>query len=315
MRELLPINLSILKQLREELNLSIFDVAYKMNKEPEVIESWESGGGSPTYIQLEILAQKVYKKPIAVFFMPNLPYSVDPDTDFRSMPDELNKSLPASMIYLYRKAKAMQLNLMELYDINNHMQEFLNSFSTAGKMSIAEICEILRSHLDVSLNEQIQWKNADLALKNWRKSLENIGITIFKDAFRNDDYSGFCLYDENYPLIYLNNSMPKTRQIFTLFHEIGHLIYRNGGIDINDKLIFNRYNITFNQIEIKCNKLANEFLLPDLAFSAEDLPFSESNVEILATKFSVSRELVLRKYLDYNLIDEKIYTSVMSSLT
>jgi Zn-dependent peptidase ImmA (M78 family) len=56
-------------------------------------------------------------------------------------------------------------------------------------------------------------------------------VSVFKDAFRVDDYSGFCLYDDEFPLIYVNNSTSKTRQIFTLFHELAHLISHTSGID------------------------------------------------------------------------------------
>ena len=53
-------------------------------------------------------------------------------------------------------------------------------------------------------------------LKAWRKTLLDVGIFVFKDAFRVDDYSGFSLYDDVFPIIYVNNSSAKTRQIFTL---------------------------------------------------------------------------------------------------
>lgn len=307
MREILPINLFIFKQLRKELNLSILDVASKINKKPEIIERWESGEDSPTYIQLEFLAQKVFKKPIVVFFMPRLPYNIEPNADFRAMPMELNKSLPSGMIHIYEKAKAMQYNLMELYSSSNSARSFFDYIGDTGNMGIVELSEILRSYLDISLEEQTQWGNCDKALQKWRNVFEKIGITVFKDAFRNFDYSGFCLFDEMYPLIYLNNSMPKSRQIFTLFHEMGHIIFKNGGIDINNKVIFNRYHSSYNEIEIKCNKLAGEFLFPISVFRSEALPFSENNVEILAAKYSVSRELVMRKYLDIGQIDEKTY--------
>jgi Zn-dependent peptidase ImmA (M78 family) len=42
-------------------------------------------------------------------------------------------------------------------------------------------------------------------------------VFVFKDAFRAEDYCGFSLFDPVFPLIYVNNSMPKSWQIFTLF--------------------------------------------------------------------------------------------------
>jgi DNA-binding transcriptional regulator YiaG len=56
MKEKLPINPDVLIWARESANLLIEDVAHKMNKSQEAIESWEKGDSSPTYIQLETLA-------------------------------------------------------------------------------------------------------------------------------------------------------------------------------------------------------------------------------------------------------------------
>src|SRR3546814_17029352 len=57
-------------------------------------------------------------------------------------------------------------------------------------------------------------------------------------AFRTDDFSGFCLYDEEFPIIYVNNSSAKTRQIFTYFHELAHLVFHTSGIaKVRDRYI------------------------------------------------------------------------------
>ena len=45
--------------------------------------------------------------------------------------------------------------------------------------------------------------------------------------------AGFSLYDAEFPVIYVNNSNPNERgRYFTLFHELGHLLYRTSGVDI-----------------------------------------------------------------------------------
>lgn len=89
----------------------------------------------------------------------------------------------------------------------------------------------VRKYLNVGLNKQYAIKTNEEALKYWRTLLEEHGIFIFKDAFKDEECSGFCLYDNVFPVIYLNNSQPKIRQIFTLFHELAHLLFRTGGVD------------------------------------------------------------------------------------
>ena len=44
-----------------------------MKKKVSDIDAWERGEASPTYIQLEDLAYEIYRRPIALFFFPNVP--------------------------------------------------------------------------------------------------------------------------------------------------------------------------------------------------------------------------------------------------
>ena len=83
----------------------------------------------------------------------------------------------------------------------------------------------------MSLANQYAWPDDETALKTWRKVLTDAGVFVFKDAFRVEGYSGFSLYDDEFPIIYVNNSATKTRQIFTLFHELAHLLFHTSGID------------------------------------------------------------------------------------
>jgi Zn-dependent peptidase ImmA (M78 family) len=168
----------------------------------------------------------------------------------------------------------------------------------------------VRDYLKVALDEQIGWASVEAALENWRQALNDVGIFIFKDAFREDQYSGFCLYDDVFPIIYANNSTAKTRQIFTFFHELAHLLFHTSGIDKLDDDYIQLLPNEAQRIEVICNSFAARFLVPDAAFDAAfagRLPTEDTAVEI-AARFHVSRELVYRKFLDRRLIDEEAYT-------
>ena len=62
-------------------------------------------------------------------------------------------------------------------------------------------------------------------MKGWRTAIEDAGVYVFKNTFKQENVSGFCLYDAEFPLIYVNNSTAKTRQSFTILHELGHLLF------------------------------------------------------------------------------------------
>ena len=63
------------------------EVAFKIGKDIDTIMSWGSGDNSPTYIQLEKLAYKVYKRPLALFFFPEPPDEEMPQQSFRTLPE------------------------------------------------------------------------------------------------------------------------------------------------------------------------------------------------------------------------------------
>ncbi len=167
----------------------------------------------------------------------------------------------------------------------------------------------VRDYIGISLEEQCAWGTDDDALKNWRKALSNVGVFVFKDAFRVPEYSGFCLYDEVFPIIYVNNSTAKTRQIFSLFHELAHLLFHTSGIDTIEDEYIATLTGPAQRIEILCNRFAAQFLVPEAAFrtAIAGNDANEDTAERLAAHFHVSREFVYRKFLDQGLITQEVY--------
>src|SRR3989337_233586 len=111
MKPKLPINKDILIWARTSIGLSVEDVAQKFKKSPVEIEEWEAGNTSPTFSQLERLAFEIYKRPLAVFFFPDVPEEDTPKTEFRTLPDKIISELPTEIVKLYRRAKLYQLYL------------------------------------------------------------------------------------------------------------------------------------------------------------------------------------------------------------
>ena len=308
--EPMPVNPEVIRWARAHAGFSLDDVRDTFKK----IEVWEAGEASPTYPQIERLADK-FRIPVAVFFFPEPP-DVPPITEsFRTLPEHELELMPPRMRLLLRKAKAYQLNLFDLTGGTNPSAKSITrdlSFNT--NVSITTMVRRVRQYLDVSIEEQSSWSNAAIASENWRNILANVGVSVFKDAFRIPNYWGFCLYDSEFPIIYVNNSSSKTRQIFTLFHELAHLIFHTSGIDtLNDDFIAHLPEDE-KKIEIICNRFAAEFLLPedvfDEAFAGKSA--DENTAEELASQFHVSREVIYRKFLDRNLIDETTYRRAAS---
>ncbi len=313
MNKNIPVNPNIIRWARESTGYSIEDVAEKIGRKHvtvNVVQDWEDGNSSPTYPQLERLAYEIFKRPLALFFFPEPPEEETPRQSFRTLPQEEIDFLKPKLLYLIRKAMVFRENLKELFDyVNPAKKKILIDFEIKSSDSVSNVAVEVRNYLGVSLNEQYALKSTEEALKYWRNLLEEHGIFIFKDAFKEDDLSGFCLYDDVFPIIYINNSQPKIRQIFTLFHELAHLLFKTGGIDLNNDDFIRSMSGSNKRIEIFCNKFSGEFLVPteDVKKHLHNTSINDNLLSELARKYSVSREVILRKCLELRHIDHEYY--------
>jgi Zn-dependent peptidase ImmA (M78 family) len=305
MAEQIPINPALLIWARQRAGLTRDQASERFKR----LADWEEGKAAPTYPQLEQLAD-VFKVPIAVFFFPEPPNVPSINETFRTLPEAELDRLPSRIRLLMRKAKAMQLNLAELTQGRNPAERLITrDLQFGANVDLAEMITAVREYIGVPLEQQRAWRDDETALKEWRAALQRVGVFVFKDAFRADELSGFCLYDEEFPVVYVNNSSAKTRQIFTYFHELAHLIFHTSGIDkVRDRYI-QRLAGDSKQIEILCNSFAAQFLLPEEAFerAVAGLAATEATAELVASQFHVSREVVFRRFLDQGRIGELQY--------
>jgi Zn-dependent peptidase ImmA (M78 family) len=305
-REQIPVTPSVIAWARERAGFSVEEATENFAK----IAAWEAGEAFPTYPQLERLADK-FKLPIAVFFFPEPPDLPSISESFRTLPAEEFAQIPRRVKFLLRKASALQINLSELCQGQNPADRLITrDLEFRANVNLEAMGRQVREYIGISLEEQCSWDTDDDALKNWRKSLSDIGVFVFKDAFRVPEYSGFCLYDEAFPIIYVNNSVANTRQIFTLFHELAHLLFHTSGIDTIGDDYIPALPAPSRRIEVLCNQFAAQYLVPEAAFrdAFAGLNPSENTAEFLAARFHVSREFIYRKFLDRGLIEEAAYT-------
>jgi Zn-dependent peptidase ImmA (M78 family) len=305
MPEGIAVNGDLITWARERAGLSPEQAAQKFAK----ISAWEAGTALPSYPQLESMADE-FRIPIAVFFFPERPNVPRIEETFRTLPDTEFVRLPRRIQFLLRKAKAFQVGLYELTQGRNPAARLITrDVEFTVRMSPDTMAARVRDYLGISLAQQTAWHDAEEALKEWRQAFYRVGIFVFKDAFREESFSGFSLYDDVFPIIYVNNSAARTRQIFTLFHELGHLLFHTSGIDPLDDQYVERLPDRPRHIEVVCNRFAAQFLLPEKAFEealAGQRP-TEQRAEMLAGRFHVSREFIFRKFLDRNWITREDY--------
>lgn len=305
MADAMPITPEVVAWARERAGYSVDAASVDFRK----IAEWEAGEASPSYPQLERMAEK-FKVPVAVFFFPAPPDLPPIEETFRTLgPDEIAE-IPPRIRLLLRKARTFQMGLEELHGGRNPTERLITrDLAFRPTDQIEEIAAEVRAYLGVTMEQQFAWGDVETALEEWRKVLLSVGVYVFKDQFREPDYSGFCLYDDDFPIIYVNNTTAKTRQIFTLFHELAHLLFHTSGVDRAGDGFVNELAGDDRRIEVICNRMAACLLVPEETFDATfagQAP-TEATASELAQLFSVSREFIFRKFLDRDLITHAEY--------
>lgn len=300
------INPAILVWARQMSGTTIEEAYAKFGRER--LAAWESGAEYPTYLQLKSLCD-YYRKPVAICFFPEPPVVKNIPSSCRTLPNQLHSLFSRNLVKSIDDARVMQLNLYELHEGVNPAGGAFNNM-VFDVSDIHRTAEQLRQLLQAPLAEQKRIVRLEDALEYWRDKFYAIGIYVFKDAFKDNAVSGLCLYDDVFPIISINNSFAVSRQIFTLFHEAYHLIAKTSGIDIFDDADLRRYGVGADaRVERFCNQFAGAFLVPDDDFriaSAKRAP-TDANVSALASTYSVSREVILRKYFDAGRITQADY--------
>lgn len=305
---------AVLRWARQTQGYSVDDVAMHLKRHPEEIVAWEEGDSAPTYAQLETLAYKLYKRPLAVFFLPEPPSEPDPKKEFRTLPDFELDRLAADTRYQIRWAQALQLSLKELNDgANPSDHKIFRDVKLVASQAVSTQATAIREHLRVPLSTQKSWATDEEALKTWREAVQDSGVFVFKHSFKQKAISGFCLIDDEFPLIYLNNSNTKTRQIFSLLHELAHVLLHQNSISTLDQSALRFLSRAQLRLEQFCNAIAAEVLVPSSDFNAAlrsaRNAIDDAAVGALARRYHVSREVILRRLLDRGLVSQTHYES------
>lgn len=117
-----------------------------------------------------------------------------------------------------------------------------------------------------------------------------------------EDFRGYCLYDKYAPVIFLNNQDSYKGKIFTLLHELAHILYGKNGIILSDN--------EHQKLEKTCNFIAGEILIPEyLLLEQWDKKLNISqNVDSLRDKFNLaSDEAIATKAINLKLVSQEQY--------
>jgi Zn-dependent peptidase ImmA (M78 family)/transcriptional regulator with XRE-family HTH domain len=302
-------NSGILTWAREDLKLSVPEVAKRFKKTPAIIEAWEQGDEAPTFRQLVDLAN-YYKRPVAAFFLPSIPPKTPKPRDYRTLPYVTSGEYSRETLIAYREVYNMLAETRELLDELNFSITFsLPTWTTDDNPE--QKAEQLRSILGISIEDQIkEFDTHYTALDVWRSVLFDHGVIARICTMPIRDARAFCLFRDDLAGIGLSNEDREHGRIFSLFHEVCHLSLKQPGVSG-----FTSKRTSANQrLEQYCDRFSASFLLPASNLEVmESLELFESSIDpsevakFIADKFKVSKYVAIRRAFDLEKIPPDIY--------
>jgi Zn-dependent peptidase ImmA (M78 family) len=213
------------------------------------------------------------------------------------------------MRLILRKAKRLQ-NLVRELNKDNETELAYKKFKVSIKDNPVTAANRFREFLGLTIEEQKKW-NPNNSFDHFKEYIEKIGVYVFQFQMPFEEARAFSLTDD-FPIVVLNTDDAKNGRIFSLFHEVCHILFNIGGV-FKDKES-NNLKSEYAAIEDFCNRFAASFLVPedlfkkDIDFSNQSLQeWSEKDLEKLSRLYSVSKEVVLRKLVDLKLASKTFY--------
>ncbi|MDD2656862.1 MAG: ImmA/IrrE family metallo-endopeptidase [Patescibacteria group bacterium] len=254
----------------------------------------------------------LYRKPLSVFFIEKPVDDKFVPKDFRTLLSISNYSIsPETMLVIRRTRRVQEFVLEASNELGYNIKFKFRKYTLKDDPKL--LAKEIREKINFEFEHQKKLKYNKGLFDLLKDKIENLGVLVLRHTFPIDDARAFSIVDMEPYIIVLNNkdgdSGSYHSKIFSLLHEFCHILLRENTID-NDTI--NNYLHT----EKFCNEFAGEFLVPKDEFYKEinlitKGYFNIKNIDKYVTKlvsvFKVSRQVILRKFLNINYINAEFY--------
>jgi len=299
------VNKEVLQWALDRAGLTLDSLQRKFPK----IRQWATGDSHPTLRQLESLAKATHT-PIGFFFLGEPPEERLPIPHFRTLEDEIPHTPSPDLLDTIHMMQRRQAWMREyLVDQAQEPLLFVRSAQPGDRpTSVADHIRQLLSFDDIWAAQERTWTDA---LRSLREAMETAGIIVVVNGVVGNnthrkldpgEFRGFVLVDDYAPLVFVNGADGKAAQMFTLAHELAHVVFgSSAAFDLRDM------QPADDPMEQACNRVAAEFLVPERemrriwpSVRSDSEPF-----QIIARKFKVSVLVAARRALDLKIIRKR----------
>jgi len=250
---------AVLKWARETAKMAEGEAAAKVQVSAAKLIEWEAGTSQPTIRQAQLLA-KAYKRPFAVFFLPDIPWDFHPLQDFRKPG---SKALSTGSVFIIRDIQQKQAWISE-----NAQENGEPALPFVGRYTVADSPRVVAQDILQTLAINPANYGGIKPIKAWIDAAESNGIFVSRTSFihsrlklDSNELQGFAIADPHAPFVFVNSEDWDAAQLFTLVHELVHIWIAETGIS-NVIELTTGGNDKEHPIERFCDEVTGHALIP-----------------------------------------------------
>ncbi|MCL0081050.1 ImmA/IrrE family metallo-endopeptidase [Peptococcaceae bacterium] len=300
------VNSNVLNWAIERSGKTLSDLEHKFPK----IYDWITDENQPTFHQLENFA-KATLTPFGFFFLEEPPEESLPIPFFRTLRNEISEKPSVNLLETVKIMQQRQDWMRELLIEEGHEPlKFVNSVQSDNNVVL--ITQQMHDILNLKKHWAAKQPTWTSALSFLRETMEDAGILVVVNGIVGNnthrkldpvEFRGFVLADDYAPLVFVNGTDSKAAQIFTLAHELAHILIGSSGVfDLHD------LQPADDPKEQLCNQAAAEFLVPETelrkTWEYTDEVDIFQKIQKITSQFKVSSIVVARRLLDLTLINK-----------
>lgn len=313
------INKETLFHICSQIGVSNAFIAQRTHISETLIEQWLDVNVDvlPTINQAKILA-RILHVPFASLYMNKNNVTIRHLTNIRNlrtMPDGIvvdDSALNLAIVDLFRACDLLHSSGNELGLAEPHIDLPVISDSAIP----TDYACVIRSFFGLELIDQYRLASTRQFYLYIRRKLEEKGIFIHCfTGIAVEAVRGIALFNETTPIIGINDDDRYPAKTFSIIHELVHILKRQSTL-CNDMYS----SFTVQQEEVFCNAVAGEVLVPanalDAYFNAHAIyRVSLDIIKTIAERFSVSREVIVRRMYDTGRLTKDSYDTFTNEIT
>ncbi|MFC9687262.1 helix-turn-helix domain-containing protein [Kribbella sp. NPDC056951] len=282
-----------IKTLREALGLRASDLATRVDLDPTALSKIENGRRAVKSVELARIAHALRVSPLAL---------LQPDSLIGRLPVAARQAgSTIAMGAAYERLESLSELHVVLADNGFPSSPHLPSVPSVDGMYWLDAAETLSAWARENLQALPDGDDRFAALVETIET--TLGLDVVVEAFDGDPLTGAAITDQSFPLLFVNAAHPLPRSLFTLAHELGHVLAGHNGSTIT----LDRELSGSTDDERMANAFAADFLMPEAIVrqTIEQQGRQYPTLVQLAYRLGVSFESLIYRLHNLGVIDAR----------